>query len=337
MPRIPIILPIYLSFKDKAKNMCYVFLGENFMKEKDYYIEIEHIIKKQEINIRRRILEENNDTLMNYWNIGRLLVEAQGGEARAKYGNGLIKKWSIQYTEKYGKGYDYTNLSRFRKLYLAFPIVGPVAQLSWTIIVKLLPIKDENKRNYYINLCIKNQLSKRELIKEIKNNSYERLVNKPIHIQIINTNKNNSITANMKNPIIIELDENEVIKTESDLELKLLSKLSFFFNQLGEGFALIDNQYKISDGSKNYYIDILLFNYKLNCFIVVELKLWELRKEDKGQIEYYMKLVDENVKEAFHNKTLGIIISKYQDKYIASFVGSESIIPLTYILNSKKI
>ena len=134
----------------------------------------------------------------------------------------------------------------------------------------------------------------------------------------------------MKNPIIIELNENEEIKTEKDLELKLLSKLSFFFNQLGEGFALIDNQYKISDGNKNYYIDILLFNIQLNCYVVIELKLRELRKEDKGQIEYYMKLVDENIKEIFHNKTIGIIISKYQDKYIANFVESEEVIPLTY-------
>lgn len=304
------------------------------MNEKEYYREIEHIIKKQEISKRRRILEENNETLINYWNIGRLLVEAQGGEARAKYGNGLIKKWSIIYTEKYGKGYNYTNLSRFRQFYQIVPILATVSQLSWSLIVEVLPIKERNKRNYYINLCIKNCLSVRELRYEIKNNSYERLIDKKEHIEIISTNKNNSITTNMKNPIIIELNENEKIKTEQDLEVKLLSKLSFFFSQLGEGFALIDHQYKISDGNKNYYIDILLFNYKLNCFIVVELKLRELRKEDKGQIEYYMQLVDENVKEIFHNKTIGIIISKYQDKYIANFVGSESIIPLTYLVKS---
>lgn len=105
-------------------------------------------------------------------------------KCRAKYGDELIKKWSIKFTKNYGKGYDYTNLSRFRQFYLTFPIVGPVAQLSWTNIVKLLPIKDVNKRNYYLNQCIERNLSKRQLISEIKANSYERLLNKPEHIEL---------------------------------------------------------------------------------------------------------------------------------------------------------
>lgn len=144
----------------------------------NYYNEIENYIKKNEVSKKARIFEENRSTLENYWNIGRLLVEAQGGEKHAKYGNGLIKEWSIKYTEKYGRGYDATNLSRFRQFYLYFPILGPLGQISWTNIRILLPIKDENKRNYYINLCLKRNLSKRELIKEIKDNSYERLVKK---------------------------------------------------------------------------------------------------------------------------------------------------------------
>jgi predicted nuclease of restriction endonuclease-like (RecB) superfamily len=160
-------------------------------------------------------------------------------------------------------------------------------KLTWTHYRYLLPIKDENKRNYYINLCIKNN-------------------------------------------IIIELKENEEINTEHDLEVKLLSKLSFFFNQLGEGFTLVDSQYKISCQNKDYYIDILLFNIELNCYVVVELKLRELRKEDKAQIEFYMNLINENKKKPSQNNTLGIIISKEQDRYVANFVGSNNIIPLTY-------
>ena len=296
----------------------------------NYFIEIESFIKKNEISKKVRVLEENQSTLENYWNIGRLLVEAQGGEKRAKYGNGLIKEWSIKYAEKYGSGYDYTNLSRFRQFYLAFPIIGPVAQLSWTNIVKILPIKDQNKRNYYVNVCISKNLSKRELIKEIKNNSYERLVNRPEKIEIINPKPSYSLLNAIKDPIIIELEKGQEIKSEHDLEISILARLQNFFNQLGEGFTLANNQYKLNYNHKNYYIDILLFNYKLNCFFVVELKLRELRKEDKAQIEFYMKIVDEQVKEPFHNKTIGIIISKHQDKLIANFVENESIIPLTY-------
>ena len=134
----------------------------------------------------------------------------------------------------------------------------------------------------------------------------------------------------MKNPIIIPID-NE-IKNEHDLELNILANLDFFFKQLGEGFTYVNHQYKINTGKNNYFIDILLFNYKLNCFVVVELKLRSLKKEDKAQIEFYMNLIDEQVKEVHHNKTIGIIISKESDKLIVNFIKRENIIPLSYKL-----
>ena len=301
------------------------------MREEQYYSEIEHLIKKNEIQKQARRLEENYTLVTTYWTIGKILVEAQGGSSRAKYGNELIKKWSKKLTELYGKGYDYTNLSRFRKFYLCFPILGPLAQISWTNIIKILPMGDKNKRNYYINLCIKNNLSKRELIKEIKSNSYERLVNKPDKIDIIVPEKY-SITTDMKNPIIIEV--NKEIKTERDLELSILANLDLFFKQLGSGFAYIAHQYKIVENNHIYYIDILLFNIKLNCYTVLELKLRSLRKEDRSQIEFYMNLVDKHLKEAHHNKTIGIIITKESDKFIINFVESEDIIPLSYKLKT---
>ena len=173
------------------------------MNEQQYYEEIEHLIKKNEISKRVRSLEANNDLVTTYWNVGRLIVEAQGGKSRAKYGNELIKKWSIKLTETYGKGYNASNLRKFRQFYLCFLKCAPVARiLNWSHYVCLIPIKDENKRNYYINLCIKNNLSKRELINEIKSNAYERLVDKPDKIDIIIPQKH-SITTDMKNPIII--------------------------------------------------------------------------------------------------------------------------------------
>ncbi len=299
------------------------------MNEEKYYEEIEHLIKKNEIQKQVRRLEENNTLVKTYWEIGKILVEAQGGSLRAKYGNELIKKWSEKLMKLYGKGYNYTNLSRFRKFYLNFSNLAPVAQLSWTSIVTLLPIKDENKRNYYINLCIKNNLSKRELIREIKSNSYERLMNKPDKIDIIVPEKY-SITTEMKNPIIIEV--NREIKSEKDLELSILANLSYFFKQLGEGFTYVGHQYKIVKNNQNYYVDILLFNIELNCYVLVELKLRSLKKEDKAQMEFYMKLVDEQLKKPFHNKTIGIIITKETDEFIVNFVGSEEIIPLSYEL-----
>ena len=298
------------------------------MKEQQYYEEIEHLIKRNEISKRVRKLEENYSLVETYWHIGKIIVEAQGGSTRAKYGNELIKKWFIKLTELYGKGYDASNLKRFRQFYLVFRKDGAVRhQLSWTHIRKLLPIKDENKRNYFINLCIKNNLSERELTREIKSNAYERLVDKPDKIDIIVPTKY-SITTDMKNPIIIPVKSE--VASEHDLELNILANLDFFFKQLGNGFLYAGHQYKISEGKNSYYVDILLFNYKMNAFVVVELKLRSLRKEDKAQMEFYMKLVDEQVKEVYHNKTIGIIISKESDEFIVNFVRQDDIIPLSY-------
>ena len=136
------------------------------------------------------------------------------------------------------------------------------------------------------------------------------------------------------NPILIELNKHEKINDEHDLEVALLARLKSFFNQLGEGFTLVGNQYKIIYKGKTNYIDILLFNYKINSFVVVELKVRELKSTDKGQIELYMKAVDETLKMPIHNKTIGILITKKQEKIIAEFIGSYNIIPLTYEINS---
>uniref|UniRef100_UPI003FEE3B14 PDDEXK nuclease domain-containing protein n=1 Tax=Candidatus Onthocola sp. TaxID=3085646 RepID=UPI003FEE3B14 len=296
----------------------------------NYYDEVNSYVKKVEIGKAIRETNANMELVECYWNVGRLIVEAQGGKEKAKYGNELIKTWAEKLTEEYGKGYNYTNLSRFRQFYLAFPIVAPLGQqLSWTIIRTILPIKDENKRNYYINLCIANNLSKRELEKEIKSNSYERLEYKPDKIDVVVSTKVPAIVNNFKNPILLELKDKE-IKSESDLEKLIYSQLSYVFLQLGKGFTWVGNQYKVSDGNKNYFIDMLLYNVKYNCYVVVEIKCRKLKKEDKGQVEFYMNLVDNYVKEPSNNPTIGIIITKDQDKFVANFVRSEKVVPLTY-------
>ena len=295
----------------------------------NYYDEVNSYVKKVEIGKAIRETNANMELVECYWNVGRLIVEAQGGKEKAKYGNELIKTWAEKLTEEYGKGYNYTNLSRFRQFYLDFPIVAPLGQqLSWTIIRTILPIKDENKRNYYINLCIANNLSKRELEKEIKSNSYERLEYKPDKIDIVVSTKVPAIVNNFKNPILLELKDKE-IKSESDLEKLIYSQLSYVFLQLGKGFTWVGNQYKVSDGNKNYFIDMLLYNVKYNCYVVVEIKCRKLKKEDKGQVEFYMNLVDNFVKEPSNNPTIGIIITKDQDKFVANFVRSEKLVPLT--------
>ena len=155
-------------------------------------------------------------------------------------------------------------------------------------------MSDINRRNYYFNLSVEQNLSVRQLQDKINSNSYERLINKSKNIELIVPKKEYTILEDMKNPIIIKVNKNQIIKTEKDLELTILSKIEFILTQLGKGFCFIGSQYKIS----NYYIDILLFNIELNCYVVIELKTRRLKVEDKAQVEMYMKLVDENIKKA---------------------------------------
>lgn len=297
----------------------------------NYYNEIERYIKKNEINKKYHEIAASNEDLENKWHIGRLIVEAQGGSKRAKYGNELIKKWSVKLTIKYGKGFDSSNLKRFRLFYELFPKGGPLAhQLTWSHIQALLPIKDESKRNYYINQIIERNLSKRALIEAIKTSEYERLINKPDKIEIKQNENLITIDSNFKNPILINISKDKKIISEKDLENAILAQLQYFFSQLGKGFALIGNQVEIICDGKRQYIDILLFNIKFNCYVVVELKIREIKPQDKGQIESYMKVVDKEMKEAFHNKTIGIIISKKNNHFIAEFIKSSNIYALTY-------
>ena len=129
----------------------------------NYYDEIKNYVKKAEIGRAIREANANYELVDSYWNIGKLIVNAQGGKEKAKYGNKLIRTWSEKLTKEYGKGYSYENLFKFRKFYLTFPIVDTLCpQLSWSVIITLLPIVDTNKRNYYINLCLENNLSKRK-------------------------------------------------------------------------------------------------------------------------------------------------------------------------------
>ena len=146
------------------------------MNEKNYYNNVVELIEELEVNKKVREIKDNRETLFTYWNIGKSIVEAQGGNVRAKYGDNLIKRWGEKLAQEYGKNYGITNLKRYRQFYILFPKGATVwHQLNWSQYKLLLPIKNENERNYYINQVILNNLSVRELRNEIKSKSFERL------------------------------------------------------------------------------------------------------------------------------------------------------------------
>ena len=302
----------------------------------NYYEQVESLIKNNEINKKVRALQDNSETLYTYWNIGKLIVEAQGGEKRAKYGDGLIKEWGKKLSEKYGRGYDYTNLSRMRTLYITFPIIGTLSQqLSWSHYYTILPIKNPNERNYYINRVILDNLSVRDLRREIKNKSFDRLsyADKE-NIEIISDmNSSLSIEDMIKDPIILksDIDTNEI--NEKAIHKYIIYLLEDKFLELGTGFALVSHEYKIVISNNTYHIDLLFFNTELNSYIVVEVKTKALKPQDIGQLEFYVGYVENNIKKNYHNKTIGILIVKKKNKYVIEYTTSPDIYVTTYMLN----
>ena len=172
----------------------------------EYFERIKELIERNIVFEKKTNLIKEKNRLETYFNIGKEIVEAIG--IRSEYGKGLLKEYSNKLTSLYGKGYDYSNLRRMRQLYLTFEKCGSVThKLSWTHYYIILPIKNESERNYYINLCVKNRLTVRELKEEIKNKSYERLIspNKD-DIGLINDNYEPDIIDMIKDPIIIKVN-----------------------------------------------------------------------------------------------------------------------------------
>ena len=302
----------------------------------NYYEQVENLIKNNEVNKKVRALQDNSEALYTYWNIGRLIIEAQGGKKRAKYGDGLIKEWGCKLSEKYGKNYDGPSLRRARMFYLEFPICGSLNhKLTWTHYRYILPIKNENERNYYINRVILDNLSVRDLKREIKNKSFDRLsyADKE-NVKIINNiDTTLSIKDMIKDPIILKsnIDQNEI--NEKAIHKYIISLLEDKFLELGTGFALVGHEYKIVISNNTYHIDLLFYNYKLNAFIVVEVKTRAVKPQDIGQLQFYVSYVENNIKDSNHNKTIGILIVKKKNKYVIEYTTSPDIYVTTYMLN----
>lgn len=304
----------------------------------DYYSKIKNLIENKEVNTKVRNLEENNETLKTYFEIGRLLYEAQGGEKRAKYGDGLIKKWSITLANEYGKGYSFANLKKMRTFYVKFKKSSTLSsQLSWSVIQEVLKFDNINEMNYYINLSINQNLSVRKLREAIKSKSFERsTIKDKDNIKLITEEQSYKPTLSdmLKDPIIINVESTDKL-SEKVLKKYILKELEHFFLELGYGFTFVGSEYKLKVGNTNYYIDMLLFNTKLNNYIVVELKTREFNPKDIGQIEFYMNYIDKNIKERFHNKTEGIIICKENNKLVCKYISSKDINIISYLIKEK--
>ena len=293
----------------------------------NYYDQIKDILVNNEVFKKVKDYSKNKNDLESYYTVGKLLIEAQGGEERAKYGDQLIKEYSKRLTKDLGKGYSTRNLKYMRKFYLLKKGQTLSAQLTWSHYVELLSIDDLNKIDYYINTCESQNLSVRQLRERIKSKEYERLPENTKNKLIVN--EDTSIKDFIKNPIVINTDK-EIIN-EKTLKLAILENIENFLYELGNGFSFIGSEYKIILGNEYNYIDLLLFNIGYNCYTVIELKVTELKKEHIGQIQTYMNYIDKNLKTIYQDNTIGIIICKKDNRFIMQYCSDERILSREYI------
>ena len=292
----------------------------------NYYNEIKNKLINNEIYSKVKDYSKERYRIITYFEIGRLL-----SEAGSKYGDNIIDEYSKKLVIEVGKKYNRRTFFRMKQFYNKFSNekVSPLGtQLTWSHCRALLSIKDYDKINYYINLTINNNLSKRDLEEKIKHNEYER-VPKETKDKLIGK-ETLEVKDFIKNPIIIKNKYNYEIISEKILQRLILEDIPSFLDELGKGFTFIRNEYKIKIGDKYNYIDLLLYNIKFKCYVVIELKITELKKEHIGQIQTYMNYVDKNIKTFEEHKTVGIIIVKKNDKYIMEYCSDDRILTREY-------
>ena len=292
----------------------------------NYYNEIKSELLNNEINRKVKNYSINKSDLDAYYNVGRMLSEAGN-----HYGEGIIKEYSKRLTYELGKGYSKRNLWLMLKFYeLNEKVQTLSAQLSWSHYCELLSFENTDKINYYIELVKNNNLSVRQLRERIKSNEYERLPKSTKNKSA--EQKESDLVDFIKNPILIKNSNKYDIFSEKVLQKLILEDIVSFMKELGTGFSFINNEFKIKVGYSYNYIDLLLYNIKFKCYVVIELKVIKLNSNHTGQIQNYMNYIDKNVKGINDNKTVGIIICKQNNQYVIDYCSDDRIIAREYEL-----
>ena len=297
----------------------------------NYYNEIKTKLINNEIYNKVKDYSKERNKVITYFEIGKLLYEAG-----SVYGEDIIGKYSKKLMIEVGKKYNKRTLFRMKQFYTIFTdekLSTLSTQLSWSHYTELLSIKDKNKLLYYLNITTEQNIDVRSLRTRIKNNEYERLPDKT-KLKLINKEQS-KVEDLIKNPIIIKNINNYEVISEKILQKLILEDIDSFLNELGTSFCYVGNEYKIKLGQTYNYIDLLLFNIEFNCYVVIELKVTELKKEHIGQIQVYMNYIDNNLRRITQDKTIGIIIVKKEDKYIMEYCSDNRIMTKEYIIIQK--
>ena len=296
----------------------------------NYYDEIKEKLLKNEIYANVKDYSKERNKVLTYFEVGKLL-----SEAGKKYGKNIIGSYADKLVNDVGKKYNERYLRYMRQFYemtleIKWNPMGSI--LSWSHYKVLLPLKNVDEIKYYIDVCEKRNLTKRELESLIKSKEYERLSEETKNKLV--TNEELSLPDLVPNPILIKSEFDKEKITEYALKQSILNNLDNFLTQLGNGFSYIGNEYKMKVGNNYNYIDLLLYNFKYKCFVVIELKVTELKKEHIGQIQVYMNYIDKNVKDVSDDKTIGIIICAKNNQFIIEYCSDERIFAREFKITS---
>lgn len=305
------------------------------VEKQNLYTKVIKLLKQARHNVAQTI---NNTMAMTYFEIGKMIVEEeQNGKEKAEYGKQILSELSERLASEFGKGFSETNLKQMRYFYLTYSIRQTVSdefKLTWSHYLKLMRITNVNERNFYEIEAIKNNWSLRELQRQYDSALYTRLAISKNKEEIRSLGQKGQIIEKnkdlIKDPYVLEflgLPE-QSFYSESDLEQKLIDKLEHFLLELGNGFTFVARQKRITFEEKHFKIDLVFYNRILKCFVLIDLKIGELKHQDIGQMQMYVNYFDREVKLEDENKTIGIILC--QDK-------SESVVRYTLPENNEQI
>lgn len=271
---------------------------------------------------KNRIVQAvNSNIVKTYWQIGNYIVEyEQKGNERAEYGSDLLNRLSKDLTLRYGSGFSRSNVFYIRKLYMEYPKVQTLSELSWSHYIELLKIEDSTERAFYEKESINSHWGVRELKRQMKSMLFHRIVLSTDKKSVLELSKQGQIIETpediLKEPYVFEftgLPQLPVYK-EGDLENALVTNLSDFLLELGKGFAYIGRQQNITIAGRNYKVDLVFYHRILKCFVLIDLKRGEVTHEDIGQMNFYLNYYREEMNTEGDTEPIGIVLGAYEDK-----------------------
>lgn len=296
--------------------------------DQQFYKEIKRILE----TARQKAYSAANFAMVDaYWNIGRHIVERQGGDARAEYGVGLIKELSKQLTKDFGRGFTVANLKNMRQFYLTFPNGYTLrSELSWSHYRLLMRVENANARSFYLNECVKSRWSTRQLERQINTLFYERLLSSRdkagVASEISTLEPGRTPEDVIRDPYVLEflgLSPNTDFY-ESDLENALITHLQKFLLELGRGFSFVARQKRFTVDGRHFRIDLVFYNYILKCFVLIDLKVGDLTHQDLGQMQMYVHYYERELMNEGDNPPIGIILCANKSDSLVKYTLPEN-------------